>query len=279
MHSVRCRSEGPSVSWVRPDATEMDEDKQQEMQRYDDRALSRLSASGSDRRHDDGVLAMPAYLRAPYLLYESRIAALIGRQHTVLELGAGAGGHTLAIARTGAQVTATDISPHSLALLAQRLAGQGLAVQTRVADMEALPFAEDAFDFVACAGSLSYGDPALVDAEIRRVLRPGGCLICVDSLNHNPVYRLNRLIHCLRGNRTRSTLVRMPDLRRIEQMSRPFRTVEVRCFGALSFAMPMLARVIGPVRAGGFSDWFDRAARIRRSAFKFVLIARMLEKL
>ncbi|MEO8542818.1 MAG: class I SAM-dependent methyltransferase [Burkholderiaceae bacterium] len=221
---------------------------------------------------------MPAYLRAPYLLYESQVAALIGPQHRVLELGAGAGGHTLALARTGAHVTATDISSHALTYLARRLADQGLTVLTRVADMEALPFAENAFDFVACAGSLSYGDPALVDAEIRRVLRPGGCLICVDSLNHNPVYRLNRLIHCYRGNRTKSTLKRMPDLTRIEQISRPFRTVEVRYFGALSFAMPVLARVLGTVRAEQFSDWMDRTARIRRSAFKFVLIARSLEK-
>jgi len=256
----------------------MDDDKQQELQRYDDRALSRLSAPGSDRQLDDGVLAMPAYLRAPYLHYESRVAELIGPAHTVLELGAGAGGHTLALARTGARVTATDISPHSLVYLARRLADLGLTVQTRVADMEALPFVENAFDFVACAGSLSYGEPALVDAEIRRVLRPGGALICVDSLNHNPVYQLNRLIHCYRGNRTRSTLKRMPDLRRIEQIARPFRTVEVRYFGALSFAMPVMARVLGPKRAGEFSDWIDQTARIRRSAFKFVLIAQSLEK-
>lgn len=256
----------------------MDDDKQQELQRYDDRALSRLSAPGSELRHDDGLPAMPTYLRAPYLFYESSIAALMGPEHAVLELGAGAGGHTLALARTGAHVTASDISPHSLAYLARRLADQGLTVQTQVADMEVLPFADDAFDFVACAGSLSYGDPALVDAEIRRVLRPGGGLICVDSLNHNPVYRLNRLLHCVRGNRTRSTLMRMPDLIRIEQISRSFRTVEARYFGALSFAMPVLARVLGQVRAGEFSDWFDRTAQIRRSAFKFVLIAQSLEK-
>lgn len=256
----------------------MDYDKQRELERYDDRALSRLSAQGSDHRHDDGLSAMSVYLRAPYLLYESQVATWIGPEHEVLELGAGAGGHTLALARTGARVTATDISPHALAYLAQRLGDQGLTVQTQVADMEALPFDANAFDFVTCAGSLSYGDPTLVDAEIRRVLRPGGCLICVDSLNHNPVYRLNRLLHCYRGNRTKNTLVRMPDLRRIEQISRLFRTVEVSYFGALSFAMPVLARVLGPVRAGEFSDWFDRTARIRRSAFKFVLIARSLKK-
>jgi len=256
----------------------MDDDKRREMRRYDDRALTRLSVQGSDRRLDDGILAMPAYLRSPYLMYEALSAESMGPQHAVLELGAGAGGHTLALARTGAQVTATDISSHALEYLSRRVADEGLVVQTRVADMEALPFSENSFDFVACAGSLSYGDPTRVDAEIRRVLRPGGCLICVDSLNHNPIYRLNRLIHCYRGNRTRSTLARMPDIGRIAQMSRQFRTVQVHYFGALSFAMPVLGRVLGPVRAGHFSDWFDRTMRVRRSAFKFVLIARSLEK-
>ena len=36
--------------------------------------------------------------------------------------------------------------------------------------------------------------------EIYRVLKQGGILIIVDSLNHNPVYKFNRWIHYLYGN-------------------------------------------------------------------------------
>lgn len=256
----------------------MGSDKELERQRYDARAATWLHGPPGGPMAVDGIDAMPAYLRAPYLLYEARAAALMGPQHAVLELGAGTGGHTQALARTGAQVLATDISPQSLAYLARRFDRQGLQVRTQVADMEALPFADASFDFVACAGGLSYGEPALVDAEIARVLRPGGGLLCVDSLNHNPIYRLNRLVHCLRGERTRSTLVRMPDLARIAGLSARFQASQLHFFGALSFAMPLLARAAGPVRAAEFSDWFDRRAKIRRSAFKFVLAAQTLEK-
>ncbi len=256
----------------------MDRDKRAELERYDTRAQAQLATGEPAPAGGFGAAAMRAYLRAPYLHYEASIARLVLPQHRVLELGAGAGLHTLGLAKTGADVTATDISPHALALLQQRLHGVGLHVGTQVADMESLPFGDASFDVVACAGCLSYGDPALVDAEIGRVLRPGGAFICVDSLNHNPIYRLNRLIHCYRGERTQNTLARMPDAGRIQRISHHFSTTETRYFGALTFAMPVLARIVRDQRAQSFSDWFDRVAKVERSAFKFVLVGKNLVK-
>jgi len=157
--------------------------------------------------------------------------------------------------------------------LEQRIVNAGGHVMTQVADIETLPFADASFDVVACAGSLSYGEPALVDAEIRRVLRPSGTLICVDSLNHNPVYRINRWLHYLRGDRSKSTLKRMPDMTRIMALGDRFSKVNVRYFGALSFAMPVLARLLGDNTAEAASDRIDQLIGVRRSAFKFVLVA------
>lgn len=251
-----------------------DKDRHVELHRYDARALLQLSASEAVTMADKhGSNAMPQYLRSPYIYYEKCIGELIHAKDHVLELGAGSGLHTWALVRTGAYVTAADISPNALKLLEQRIAGGGGCISTRVADMEALPFSDASFDVVACAGSLSYGDPALVDSEIRRVLRPGGRLVCVDSLNHNPIYRLNRWLHYIRGARTRSTLQRMPNLARIEALSRGFSTVHVEYFGALSFAMPLVARLFGQERAKTISDRFDRLIGVRRSAFKFVLVS------
>jgi ubiquinone/menaquinone biosynthesis C-methylase UbiE len=144
---------------------------------------------------------------------------------------------------------------------------------TRVADMESLPFPSGTFDVVTCAGSLSYGDPKLVDAEILRVLRPGGSFVCVDSLNHNPVYRLNRWLNYKRGQRSLSTLMWMPDSRRIDAIGRHFTTVKVSYFGSITWAMPLLRRVLGVGRATGLSETFDKLINVRRSAFKFVLVA------
>ena len=250
------------------------DDKSVERQRYEERALSALSTATRFEPNSLGAAGIAPELRAPYTFYEHVIGELVSSGHHVLELGAGFGFHTAALMRTGASVTASDISPTALALLESRLSGLAPGrLLTRVADIEALPFESGSFDIVACAGSLSYGDPKLVDAEILRVLRPGGSFVCVDSLNHNPIYRLNRWLNYRRGERTLSTLLRMPDARRIDGISQHFTSVKVRYFGSITWAMPLLARVLGFAGASRVSNSFDDLIGVRRSAFKFVLTA------
>ena len=129
--------------------------------------------------------------------------------------------------------------------------------------MENLPFEAGTFDVVACAGSLSYGDPRTVDREILRVLRPGGSIVMVDTLNHNPIYRFNRWINHLRGRRTRSTLMRMPTLARIQTLASHFEQVSVDYFGAMLWAMPLVSLLIGANRAAEFSAYTVSDARWR----------------
>lgn len=251
------------------------DDKAEEFRRYEEGARQALDSAVPMELDELGASAVAPEFRAPYIYYEQRIHELVSPADRVLELGAGSGLHTAALLRTGARVTASDISPSALALLQRKLAG--LAPErliTRIADMEALPFESGSFDVVACAGSLSYGEPDLVDAEVRRVLRAGGTFVCVDSLNNNPVYRLNRWLHYTRGERTRSTLVRIPDASRIEAIGQHFQSVEVRYFGALTWTMPLLRRVLGSTRARRVSDAVDELINVKRSAFKFVLVAR-----
>ena len=251
----------------------MDHDKLIERARYDARAQSQMAGAAMVVEVPLGSQTMRHYLRTPYIFYEQKIAELIRQSQRVLELGAGAGLHTRALLQTGAQVTASDISPNSLSLLEQRFQNTLGDLKTEVADMESLPFEASSFDVIVSAGSLSYGEPDMVDAEIRRILRPGGMLICVDSLNHNPVYRTNRWLHYRRGNRSMSTLKRMPDLARIKALGDGFSNVSVHYFGALSFAMPVLARLLGENAAQAASDRVDQLVGVKRSAFKFVLVA------
>lgn len=249
----------------------MKNDKETEILRYDARAQSLLLSGSSVFESEPffGSQASPPILRKPYLYYEQCIRQNIFNDHDVLELGSGTGLHTYALVQTGARVVASDISSHSLMLLNQSIKG----ITTQVADIESLPFESETFDVVTMAGSMSYGNPALVDAEIRRVLRPNGIFICVDSLNHNPVYRLNRWLHYKRGERTQNTLLFMPTIERVESISRGFQSAEVHYFGAVSYLMPVLARIIGQFRAAQFSDFVDHLVNVRRAAFKFVLVA------
>lgn len=254
-------------------------DKLTELHRYDVRAQSQLSEQETSIGFDKfGACSMPRYLQTPYIFYERCVAEYINADCQILELGAGSGLHTWTLVKTGAQVTAIDISTDSLRVLKRRINIAGWQVSTQVADIESLPFAESTFDVVVCAGSLSYGEPSLVDAEIKRVLRPNGMFICVDSLNHNPIYRMNRWLHYLRGNRTKSTLQRMPTISRINSLSNGFSVVSISYFGSVSFAMPVIALIGGEKRAQAISDYFDRMIGVRRSAFKFVLVAKGLRK-
>lgn len=250
-----------------------EKDKLIERERYDARALSQMIGDELVAEVHLGSQKMPAYLSSPYFIYESNVAELIRPIHSVLELGAGSGLHTRVLLQTGAQVTASDISPNSLSLLKQQFRNVHGNLKTEVADMESLPFDDSSFDVITCAGSLSYGAPILVDTEIRRVLRPGGMFICVDSLNHNPIYRANRWLHYIRGNRSISTLKRMPDLARIKALSEGFSSVNVHFFGAMSYAMPGIARLFGENTARAASDRIDQMVGVRRSAFKFVVVA------
>jgi len=103
----------------------------------------------------------------------------------ILEIGAGAGRFTQALARLGARVVVADISPVQLELNREnaRQLGFAAAVEDWVeCDMCALEthFADEAFDAVVCyGGPLSYvlerRDEAL--AELRRVARPGAPLL------------------------------------------------------------------------------------------------------
>ena len=249
-----------------------DSDKDLVRARYDARARAEMLRSTTTAQLMLGSQQMPQYLRAPYERYEARIAELLRPGLRVLELGSGAGMHTLALLQTVADVVASDISPESLVLLTSKFGSFDRQLQTQVADMEQTPFPSASFDVVVTAGCLSYGEPALVDAEIRRVLRPDGTLICVDSLNHHPVYRLNRWLHHLRGARSGSTLRRMPNLARIGSLSAGFARVELDFFGALSYLMPAIARITGENAARTVSDRIDRVVCVRRAAFKFVLV-------
>jgi SAM-dependent methyltransferase len=93
----------------------------------------------------------------------------------VLDVAAGNGNATLAAARRFADVTSTDYVPALLDKGGARAAAEGLAVQFRVADAEALPFADASFDVVLSTfGAMFTPDHRRCAGEMLRVLRAGG---------------------------------------------------------------------------------------------------------
>src|SRR5512146_3144231 len=66
----------------------------------------------------------------------------------VLDVAGGSGNAALAAARAGCVVTCTDYVPALLDRARERASAEGLPLETREADAEALPFADGTFDAV-----------------------------------------------------------------------------------------------------------------------------------
>jgi SAM-dependent methyltransferase len=107
---------------------------------------------------------------------EALVAACgIGPGHRVLDVAAGNGNVAVAAARTGARVTASDLTPALVAAGRQRTTALALDVQWDEADAEALPYADASFDAVTSAFGLMFAPrPDVAAAEAFRVVRPGG---------------------------------------------------------------------------------------------------------
>ncbi|OGW60773.1 MAG: hypothetical protein A2V83_02465 [Nitrospirae bacterium RBG_16_64_22] len=69
---------------------------------------------------------------------------------TFLDVGAGTGRTSLALAREGGIVTASDASPAMMDVAREKAASLGLALSFETADAQALPFSSRSFDTVVC---------------------------------------------------------------------------------------------------------------------------------
>jgi SAM-dependent methyltransferase len=109
------------------------------------------------------------------------LAALSG-QERVLDAGCGAGHTALAFAPHVAQVIALDFTESMLGQVQKLAMEKGLAnVETRLGDVEHLPFEDNSFDRVVSRYSAHHWPhPRQALAEFRRVLRPGGQVLLAD---------------------------------------------------------------------------------------------------
>ncbi len=104
-------------------------------------------------------------------------AADIRANEHVIDIAAGNGNASLAAARRFAKVTSTDYVPALLEKGRVRAAAEGLPVDFREADAEALPFPDASFDVaLSTFGVMFTPDHASSAREMLRVVRPGGCV-------------------------------------------------------------------------------------------------------
>ncbi|HXE87013.1 MAG TPA: class I SAM-dependent methyltransferase, partial [Hyphomicrobiaceae bacterium] len=97
-------------------------------------------------------------------------------------------------ARAGARVTGIDIAPALVVQLAARAAAEGLTLEAREGDAEALPFADDSFDTVVTMfGAMFAAHPQQAANELLRVTRPGGRIAMANWTPEGFVGRMLKL--------------------------------------------------------------------------------------
>ena len=95
----------------------------------------------------------------------------------VLDVAAGTGNAAIPAAQTGADVTASDLTPELLEAGRKRAEAQGVSLQWAEADAENLPFEDESFDVVMSSiGCMFAPHHQDVADELVRVCRPGGTI-------------------------------------------------------------------------------------------------------
>lgn len=130
----------------------------------------------------------------------ARRAGMLTHQLTagmkVLEIGCGTGYFSKELVRTGADITAIDISPDLLLVAAQKVTANNIIFQ--VENAYAMNLANDSFDFIVGSSVLHHLDVEQALQECWRALKPGGILRFTEPNMLNPQIALQRNISFIR---------------------------------------------------------------------------------
>ena len=204
-------------------------------------------------------------------------AARISAHQRVIDVAAGAGNAAIPAARRGARVIATDITPELLARGALDAQRAGVELTWEVADAEALPYADDAFDVAtSVVGVMFAPDHQACADELVRVVRPGGA---VALINWTPQGFIGQMLATLRpylptpppGARP-GTLWGDPDHvtgllgDRVSDVQWERRTLRVSCFDHPDLFREFFKQKYGPTIAAyrGLGDDAERIAALDR---------------
>jgi ubiquinone/menaquinone biosynthesis C-methylase UbiE len=177
----------------------------------------------------------------------------------VLDFACGNGENGIFAAQCGASVIGIDISPEGVANANKN------ALEARVADHcefvamdgENMKFPDSSFDLAVEYGALHHVDLKAAMKELGRVLKPGGEMLCIEAIRHNPFFHAyRRLTPHLRTKWEVDHILSVKDL---DIMRQYFHHVDVKFFHMLVLAAVPFRKTFLFPRLKKFLDSLDRS--------------------
>ncbi len=200
--------------------------------------------------------------------------ALAGdRSKRILEIGAGTGRYSVALAQEGYHVTAVELVEHNLDILKSKLTGDECieAVQGNALDLSG--FASDSFDLTLLLGPMYHlytkEDKLRALSEALRVTAPGGCLMVAYCMNEatviSYVFALGKLWevlaadmltpdwHCISEPKDLFELIRTEEIAELDEALPVERVKLVATDGATNY----MRSVVDAMDDETFSKWME----------------------
>jgi ubiquinone/menaquinone biosynthesis C-methylase UbiE len=126
-----------------------------------------------------------------------RMAKRLAPGSTVLEVAPGPGYFCIELAKLGDyRITGLDISHTFVEIASKKAAEAGARVDFRQGNASAMPFADNAFDFLLCRAAFkNFGQPVRALQEMCRVLKPGGRGLIIDLRKDASMESINEMVN------------------------------------------------------------------------------------
>lgn len=154
----------------------------------------------------------------------------------ILDFACGNGENGIFASQQGAECIGIDISPEGVDNANKNALESGVADRCRfeVMDGENMTFEDSYFDLGVEYGALHHVELDAALAELARVIKPGGEMICVEALRHNPLIHWYR--HRTPHLRTEWEVEHILGVESLDVMRKYFDGVEVKFFHLAALA-------------------------------------------
>ena len=192
---------------------------------------------------------------------------------TILEVGAGTGRYSVALAREGFDVTAIELVEHNLEVLRAKLTGGEKLKALQGDALDLSRFENDTFDLTLLLGPMyhlySFADKQRALAEAVRVTKPGGFILVAYCMNEPTVIQyvfcggnLGQILekdmltpdwHCKSEPKEVFELIRTEEIAALDETVDATRQKLVATDGATNYFRPM----IDEMDEQTFAKWLD----------------------